>query len=901
MSARWSSLLVICAAIACASPPAPDAGPSAPPTVALHTAYWAGCDDHVEGACVLVRTDAPPTVRAWLDVPPSTRVEVEIDGDAVEPTRVLADRGTRVEVVVPVGAEALSLHGEGISARLELRWHTRDPAMEAAWAAFHDRSLDAMCTALSRLPADADALDRVDELRLTRGCGDLADERRGVELDGEAADVALASGLPMTFVRAATPIIHACLGSLGDLACAEAWSARLDRELPEDAGVLANYARGLVAARRGQLVTAKDRFAESQRWAERLGMAEDFDLALEESAMILAELGRTEPAREAATRLYGSAKDRADACDRARTINNAAWALQVLAEAGLVDEPPLDWMLEEAEIYESGACDDPKYRLNARLNVVSALLAGGDVDAAEQWFQRIATDDPLPPDDEFAADVEYFARATALASNNWEYAPVALLSSTPRLPDALLRWRSRVQDAQMLERFGLEAAALEAWEQAEALLDAEVTGVGVAQGRESFISLRRSSAQGLLEAMLRAGRGADALCRIRIARGRALRAADRRRVGDARAELTRFDGFARLRSELDADAAEDWSHPADEQLRRQSRRDERRREALALLSVPEDAREGADSTCALLPARASDEAFLAIVPTRDDTIVIADGPGGLRADRVASIPADEDAAIAWAGDMLGSFEAELADARILRAMPVGRAWTVPIHAARRRGEAVVERLVVTYGLDLPSLGETQRRTGHALVLSDPTGDLPFAREEAELVATTLAAARWHVDRMDGSAVDRSGVVAELGGLDLFHYAGHGAHRGDEGWEAALLLERDQSIEAADILAAPAVPRAVVLAGCETGEVSAGLVDGGMSLGRAFLLAGADAVVVGDREVGDADSLAFARAFYDAAGAPEDFDPARAMHHAYRLRAAAGAATRSWSGFRVLVR
>ena len=380
MSARWSSLLVICAAIACASPPAPDAGPSAPPTVALHTAYWAGCDDHVEGACVLVRTDAPPTVRAWLDVPPSTRVEVEIDGDAVEPTRVLADRGTRVEVVVPVGAEALSLHGEGISARLELRWHTRDPAMEAAWAAFHDRSLDAMCTALSRLPADADALDRVDELRLTRGCGDLADERRGVELDGEAADVALASGLPMTFVRASTPIIHACLGSLGDLACAEAWSARLDRELPEDASVLANYARGLVAARRGQLVTAKDRFAESQRWAERLGMAEDFDLALEESAMILAELGRTEPAREAATRLYGSAKDRADACDRARTINNAAWALQVLAEAGLVDEPPLDWMLEEAEIYESGACDDPKYRLNARLNVVSALLAGGDVD-----------------------------------------------------------------------------------------------------------------------------------------------------------------------------------------------------------------------------------------------------------------------------------------------------------------------------------------------------------------------------------------------------------------------------------------------------------------------------------------------------------------------------------------
>ena len=145
------------------------------------------------------------------------------------------------------------------------------------------------------------------------------------------------------------------------------------------------------------------------------------------------------------------------------------------------------------------------------------------------------------------------------------------------------------------------------------------------------------------------------------------------------------------------------------------------------------------------------------------------------------------------------------------------------------------------------------------------------------------------------------MLAKLVSVDLFHYAGHGEHRGSDGWDDALLLHDHASIESADVLALSHAPRTVVLAGCDTGAVDAGLFDGGMSLGRAFLLAGSDAVVVGDREVDDAVTEAFAVALYEDSAARMLDAPEIAVRDALRKTAASGLPIDAWSGFRLLVR
>jgi hypothetical protein len=443
------------------------------------------------------------------------------------------------------------------------------------------------------------------------------------------------------------------------------------------------------------------------------------------------------------------------------------------------------------------------------------------------------------------------------------------------------------------------AAAIDVWRRAEEILDAEVSNLGVAQGRETFISARWTSALGLVEALLATGHTPEAMCRLRLARGRALRAADRRMRIDARPELAQFDAFARIRDALDVEAAEDWSFSGDELARRHARRDQRRREALALVAAPATSSEALG--CAMLASRADDELLVAMYPTRTDTIVLVEGPHGTDVHRLPPIPESETDKIAWADGLLAALGDRLAAITVLRVLPVGTTWTIPVHAGRIDGAPIVERVAVTYGLDLPRRSGSPRSATRAVVVADPSEDLPHAREEKDYVRSTLATAGWEVAALGGSGADRTTVLGAIGDADLFHYAGHGVHRGEDGWDAALLLDRGMTIEPADVLAASAVPRIAVLAGCETGAVRSALVDGGMSLGRAFLLAGSDVVIVGDRKIRDEDSVAFVRALYGGADAPAEFDPIAAVRRAYRERAAAGVTAAAWFGFRVLVR
>jgi cellulose synthase operon protein C len=897
--ARRSLLLAFSVALACDPDPAP---PAQSVTAAIVGPVWAGCDDYVGVECVLIRGEKPSSIRAWVDVPPTVPIELVFDGVSETASAVPVDGGSLLRARIPSDARELVVRGNGVYGSLALDWHESHPAIAAVRKAMQSGALAEGCELLSHMPDDLTGRDRIDLLGYQSACIDPSDSRRLAQLFEEAAEIAAESGLRRSFVRAAHAAVHTHLERRADPSSARPWVLRMQERasgLPE-LEVLAHYCELLLLRREGSLSKALAAGTASVRWAERLGMNQDFMMGSEARATLLAELGRAEDSRELSRTLLDAAAGFANPCARARIIHNASWTQQLLADAGLDHDPPLDHMLDEAEIYESRACDNQYDRLIARINVATAALTEHDVTLASDWLELIEVEDRATASPELLAQIDYLELGIALESNRWDAVSLPLLTLAPAVGDARMRWRAAVREAQVLERFGVELAAVDAWRRAEALLDEDAAAVGVSDGRESFISGRSMSAVGLVEALLRQGDVEPALCRARIARGRALRRAVRDR-GAAPDELAAFDEFLRVREELERDAGEDWAYVGDELEHRRARREERRQQAMSSVAAAFPNVAGPDTDCAALRPRAVDEVLLLLLPTRADTLVIAAGPSVALVEHMPSIPDDGAAVQAWSEAVLARVSPALDGASRVRVLPVGRAWSVAIHATIFDGAPLVERVAVAYGLDLPA-GRTSAPNGtRVLIVADPTGDLPHAMTEGARVHELLLPHGGELELLTGPAALREDVLGRLGRADLFHYAGHGEHRGVDGWDDALLLSDRASIEAADVLALTHAPRTVVLAGCDTGAVNAGLFDGGMSLGRAFLLAGSDAVVVGDREVGDDVTQTFAEALYEG---PQDriFDaPELAVRDALRHTSASGFPVAAWSGFRLLVR
>ena len=183
------------------------------------------------------------------------------------------------------------------------------------------------------------------------------------------------------------------------------------------------------------------------------------------------------------------------------------------------------------------------------------------------------------------------------------------------------------------------------------------------------------------------------------------------------------------------------------------------------------------------------------------------------------------------------------------------------------------------GLDRP---ERPPSTGplEALVVADPGGNLPGAREEARAVTAALRARGASVLLLEGEAATHAAVVAALTNpaTRLFHFAGHGIYEGRDGWESALPLATG-ALAVADVLALARVPEQVVLSGCDTGRAGTSAASEGLGLGQAFVVAGARAVVAATRPIEDKKTLPFMRALYGDSRGPLDLS--EALHHARR--------------------
>jgi len=194
----------------------------------------------------------------------------------------------------------------------------------------------------------------------------------------------------------------------------------------------------------------------------------------------------------------------------------------------------------------------------------------------------------------------------------------------------------------------------------------------------------------------------------------------------------------------------------------------------------------------------------------------------------------------------------------------------PVEAVRIGNGRLVDRAVVSVAPDVSTVqrSASQAASGLApssLVLADPLGDLPAAREEGALAGQlTLASVR----------VGPSASAATLEHFDgrLLHFATHTVV--DVAGPALVLSDRNLSV--ADILRRRLHADLVVLASCHSGsrlEASAA-----ETLSTAFLRAGSGAVLATLRSVEDGFASRVVHAFYEQGGVE---DPAGALARVQR--------------------
>lgn len=859
-----------------------------------------GCR-HVEpGRCTLA-ADAAEDLRVWIDVQAQATVRVELDGQPQTPEQIAVDGGQRLRVTIPAQAERLRIEGVDPpwTDAFELRFaRERIPAVvrEAQAAGRAGRVADGEALLRAALP-QLEGTERLAALQLLRKLVSH-DPAEAFEHTEAAAELARTLGRHRDLADCAAAASGLAV-MRGDLVGAHRWTrelAALVDELPE-AEAEAGYYGGLLAARTGDLSGSIRALERAHRLARRLDMPRLSQSVDEQLATTLAELGRAEEALRVARETLARAEEPGVACtERARARGNVAWINMLLAAAGHAHDPPRPLLEQQLEaVAADGECPDPGHA--AYLNLALLALSEHEPEEAWAWIgaqQAVGAPSYLEPwVDEITAQV-------GVATGRAWLVPDFVRRPDPGGPEPGLRWMAIVRHARTLEAHGLREAAIDAYLDAEAVLEATFDGVGVDLGRELFLAGRLASATELVELLLRQGDHEAAFCRARLARGRALRTVDRtaRIAGLSPEQRARRDellfGFLAIQDALARERREDWQFSAPERENRERRRAERAAEGKRLLD--EALRQiGGDgpSGCEQLPPVPAGEVMILQFPRPggDSWLFVADAQG------VSVAAAPEPSASPWTAEQLRPFAARIGAARLLRVLPTGSGWSVPFHALPFGDGVLLDVAPVVYALDLPTRAPQPSAGGQALVVADPSENLPHARHEAAEVARRLAAAGWTVEGRAEAEASRARLTDALADAALLHYAGHGTHGGVDGWSAALVLHDGDRLEVSDILALPRVPEGVVLSGCDTATVEPGTVAGGMNLGHAFVLAGSRWVIAADGEVGDALARALGEALYEPNAPQHGFDGPAALRRAQlRLRAQH---PQGWQAFRAV--
>ncbi|WP_437970484.1 CHAT domain-containing protein [Sorangium sp. So ce260] len=931
---RTARLALLGAAVLACGGDARHRAPPEPPPLPLEVEL-AGCGAVRAGAVCELPDDR--TIRVWVRAPAQARASLALDGAPVALEGAPMQGGVLAEVHAPDGARELAVTAESAGARSSFRARLLPPggarALKEADALRRQGKLDEAAALLDALSTSQDpatralATGKLARVDLARGRTQEAiqrfeeairSHRAGGRISDEFLDrfalsyTLLYNGRRFTEARAA-------LDALGPLEASH----------PEGRAMKHYYA-ALVSFETGDLRSALRQLDASAEGAERLGMRAHRLHVMQQRADVLQSLGRAGEARALLREVQASTPPGAPPCERASLLNDLGWnALHVAESGGPIEDAR--GALEQALALYGGPCPRPAGKANALTNLALTELHARRAAAARAYLDEARRAVPSP-DARLALHWLDIEGRIALGRGDGAdalrtYERLARLADLAALAHG--RYRAALGRGEALEALGRLDEADDAYAAAESMRGEIGLLVPLGEGRGTFLGRFEESARLRVDLLLRRD-PARALGAARRSRARALAALrwSHRIASLSAAERARWEGalaaYRRAREAFDAEDRQDWQLASDELERAAAARHQRSQairamldEALAVLGRAEPEPAGG----AAPPALEEGELMLVYHRVRDGWAGFAVTRGGVAARRLgalsAAAPAGDLSAAASAGDLsaaasagdlsaalLMPFRENIAAARRIRFVPSGALEQVDFHALPWSGAPLVAHAPVTYGMDLPGRGEAgaPRAGDGALVVADPRGDLPAARREGEIVAEALAGQGLRVERLSGGAATHPSLrdALERPWLEVFHYAGHGAFAGRDGWESGLRLAAGGELAVGDVLALRRAPARVVLSGCDTARTapSAGGAGLGLGLAQAFLLAGAGSIIAASRPVDDVVAERMMAALYGGAGFATADAGARLREAALAVRRAAPSS--DWASFRALV-
>ena len=584
----------------------------------------------------------------------------------------------------------------------------------------------------------------------------------------------------------------------GRFAAARRALSALPAGAPADAAYQTAYYQGLLSERVGDYRSALEQLRRAADLAERMGRSPYRWKAEQVLARILQSIGRS---REAA-KLY--ARLRADPnpetpCDVGGLLTNQAWSRLLAREAGEEADDPTPALAAALTVFEREGCR-PEQRLNARLNLALAQQQAGRRHEARQVLEQAV---PLVSqaslrDRLWWLDLE---GREAIAEDHPAlalplYDELAALAERSLSPEG--RFRAAVGRAKAHLALEQRAAAIADLAKADRLIDEQSLHIPAYEGRDTFVAQREAATRLYLQLLLDAGERQRAFALARRARSRLLRQLT---VRDRLAQLTpaqqqRWDQalsrYWELRQAVDRQTAQEWQLPGDQVKR------DREDRASQLAAARQDLDrataafgDGGDRGESSLSPPAPREVILAYHPLPRGWVGFAAHGQAVEVTTFA-LPAGAlpDPAV-LARLLLEPFRQALAAAERVRVLPYGSLRPVDFHTLALAGEPLLARHLVVYSLDLPARPTSPAPPGRpvALLVADPEGDLPAARQEATAVATAIRAwgSGWTLERLEGTDARAETMREALRGADLFHFAGHGNFAGLGGWDSALRL------------------------------------------------------------------------------------------------------------------
>ncbi|MDA1358225.1 CHAT domain-containing protein [Glycomyces luteolus] len=234
-------------------------------------------------------------------------------------------------------------------------------------------------------------------------------------------------------------------------------------------------------------------------------------------------------------------------------------------------------------------------------------------------------------------------------------------------------------------------------------------------------------------------------------------------------------------------------------------------------------------------------------------------------------------------------------------IPTGLATQLPLHAAGKGDEAVIDRVVSTYAPTAMSRRERgtvrpdRRVRAVAVAVASHSGlaRLRAAGKEAAIVAGHVPGTRILKDE----AATAAAVSEALNNADLAHFSCHAAapDRADPG-SGGLMLHGSERLAPGDVPVSETAALAF-LSACRTSQPAIEMVDESLHIAGAFKLAGYRSVIGTLWPVRDRQAVAVADAFYGHFDPAQPQTSAEALHLALReIRSRTPKDPRTWAGY-----